>query len=87
MTRDWLILPGGSGPTSRCFDILCTVAQERGYTVPELRGPARNRALTEARREVIRRATLAGMSASRIGHVMHRDHTTILHHQRVLGLR
>ncbi|MBB4314561.1 hypothetical protein [Roseospira marina] len=86
--RDYLIRPRDArAATSRCADILHAVAHERGCSVAAIKGLRRTSALIAARREVVRRSTLADVSAARIGRVLDRDHTTILYHQSVLGLR
>lgn len=69
--------------------LLREVAQSHGLTVRDLRGDRRSAPYVRARREAIVaiKAAFPAISLPRIGSLMGRDHTTILHHLRKAGVR
>jgi chromosomal replication initiation ATPase DnaA len=67
--------------------IIPHVCNKHGITPDELTGPRRYPHLVKARREVIRHMRARDYSLPRIARALHRDHTTILHHMRAMGLQ
>lgn len=67
-------------------EILADVCREHGITRQELWARTRNAEIVRIRVEAIRRLYATGRSLSAIGRAMHRDHTTIGHHLRGLGI-
>jgi chromosomal replication initiation ATPase DnaA len=66
--------------TSRSIaGIIRDVAGEFGVPDAAIRGNSRVRIVAIPRQEVMRRAHDAGFSLHQIGHVLSRDHTTVLH--------
>jgi chromosomal replication initiation ATPase DnaA len=58
--------------------VLKLVAKEYGYTVDDLRGPARHRSLTFARAiAAFLLCDQVGLSQPEVGRILHRDHSTI----------
>jgi Bacterial dnaA protein helix-turn-helix len=59
--------------------ILFAVADEAGVSVNDLCSPSRSRTLVAARKKIAVVATEAGYSSTEIGHLLERDHSTILY--------
>lgn len=93
MSRDWLIC----GPVSdRVYEaaskkrlvreIMRDVAQETGVPVHTLCGASRSAHHVVARWEVMARARKAGWSYPQIGRQIKRDHTTVMHACKKMGV-
>jgi chromosomal replication initiation ATPase DnaA len=63
-------------------EILEEVTKNYSCTVQQLRSRQRASNLVKARRRVSRRLRQHGMSYPKIGRVLNKDHTTIMHHLR-----
>jgi chromosomal replication initiation ATPase DnaA len=55
------------------------IAKDYGYTIHDILGPRRNKALVAVRVECIKTFRDRGLSTPQIGRIMNRDHTTICH--------
>ena len=67
--------------------IIAAVAKEHGVTVAEIVGHRRSTWIVAARWEAIKRVSLeTGWSLPRIGRVFDRDHTSVLHALRRMGV-
>ena len=66
--------------------VLRDVARELGVAVGDVVGPRRSRRFVQIRGAVMRELRAAGLSLPEIGTVLHRDHTTVLHHLRKAGV-
>ena len=65
--------------------ILAEEAQRIGVTAQTLKGPSRRDGIVRARwRVMYRLKSELGLSASRIGQILNRDHTTVLHGLRMM---
>lgn len=69
--------------------IVSRVAIEHGVSVEDIRGRGRGTDLVEARRAVLAALVEAhpDISLHQLGAAIGRDHTTVLHHLRAIGLR
>lgn len=91
--RDWLVC----GPVSdrvmaqvlrkrKIYEILRDVAQETGVGVRDIRSTSRYPHHVSARWEVMARARRAGWSYPYIGRQLKRDHSTIMHACKKMGV-
>lgn len=60
-------------------DIIARVAALHDLTPDDITGPSRRSEHCAARRQVMRELSATGRSASAIGRLIGRDHTTVLH--------
>ena len=74
-------------PRGAIAKIIKDVADEFGVLPSEIRGTDRSRHLVWPRQEAMRRAHEAGFSYPQIGHVLNRDHTTVIHGARAAEMR
>lgn len=65
-------------------DVLEAAALAHGCTVAMILGPRRDAWIIEARRAVIAKLRGMGWSQPRIGRLLRRDHTTIMHHLKTM---
>ena len=63
--------------------IIRATADEYGVSVAEIKGPSRKQMVVEVRQEVMARLRAQGYSLTRIGQMLGRDHTTVLHGARM----
>lgn len=66
-------------------EIIAKVAAEHRMTVDDLTGPSRVRAVCIPRWRAMREMRERGLSLTRIGELLNRDHTTIVHGLRRAG--
>lgn len=69
-------------PREKYQHIIRQVAARYGIAADQITGNARCSKLLHPRREVMAILQKSGLSASHIGRIMNRDHTTVLHHIR-----
>lgn len=67
--------------------IIATVASECGILPPDILGSSRKPHIAHPRQEVMRRLRELGYSYPRIGRILARDHTTVLHGVRAARAR
>jgi hypothetical protein len=67
--------------------IIDFVSRQTGYTPDELRGQCRSRGPVRARCEVSILAIKKGYSLAEIGKALNKDHTTIHHYLKIMGVR
>lgn len=91
--RDYLLVGSGSrqGMVRRLArrsvrTLVREVAEERGLTENDIYGWRKDTPRVAARWEVIRRARDWGWSYSHIGRALNRDHTTIIHACKKMGV-
>lgn len=69
-------------PSRHCVsgrEILDRVARLHDVTVDDMTGPSRMRHICEARWAAMRELRASGKSTPRIGQLLHRDHSTVVH--------
>ena len=66
-------------------EIIAKVAAEHRMTVDDLVGPSRVRTICIPRWRAMRELRERGLSLSRIGQLLNRDHTTVMHGLRRAG--
>lgn len=86
--RDFMYI--GTPPAARPADakrMIETICRRYLTTWPMVRTQQRTRALVECRRTICVELTKMGLTSGEIGRLLNRDHTTVLHHLQVAGVR
>jgi chromosomal replication initiation ATPase DnaA len=78
---DEVVLVDSLGMTPRQLNMerIAAIAQEYDYTLEDVLGPRKFRALVEVRSKCIVMLRDKGYSTTEIGRIMKRDHSTVVH--------
>jgi len=81
MEEEEIVLVDSRGMTPRQANMIDmdTIANEHGYTVDDILGKSKLKALVAVRRKCVVMLRNRGYSTTEIGRIMNRDHSTICH--------